>query len=178
MVCSVHRSKRDLGWTPGRIAIAMGLLVGALTIGSWPLPGSTVGATTAHASPPTATDHVETGSAGPDAVTAFGSASSVVPGTSLPGLNAPIVGIAATPDGHGYWLEAADGGVFTFGDAPFEGSLGNLTLNAPIVGIAATPDGHGYWLVAADGGVFTFGDAPFEGSLGNLTRSTRRICRA
>ena len=63
----------------------------------------------------------------------------------------------------------ADGGVFTFGDAAFEGSLGDLTLNAPIVGITATPDGRGYWLVGADGGVFTFGDAPFEGSLGNLT---------
>ena len=78
-------------------------------------------------------------------------------------------GSRATPDGHGYWLVAADGGVFTFGDALFYGSLGNLALNAPIVGISATPDGHGYWLVAADGGVFTFGDAPFDGSLGNLT---------
>ena len=34
-------------------------------------------------------------------------------------LNAPIVGIAATPDGDGYYLVAADGGVFTFGDAHF-----------------------------------------------------------
>jgi hypothetical protein len=37
-------------------------------------------------------------------------------------LAAPIVGMAATPDGQGYWLVAADGGIFTFGDAPFEGS--------------------------------------------------------
>ena len=29
----------------------------------------------------------------------------------------PIVGMAATPDGKGYWLVAADGGIFTFGDA-------------------------------------------------------------
>jgi hypothetical protein len=113
--------------------------------------------------------HLESGSAGPDAVTAFGAASSAVPGTSFLTLNAPIVAIAATPDGGGYWLVAADGGVFTFGDATFEGSLGNLTLNAPIVGIAATPDGGGYWLVAADGGVFTFGDATFEGSDGGTT---------
>ncbi len=77
--------------------------------------------------------------------------------------------MAGTPDGRGYWLVAADGGVFTFGDAAFEGSLGSVTLNAPIVGMAGTPDGRGYWLVAADGGVFTFGDASFEGSLGNLT---------
>jgi hypothetical protein len=27
-------------------------------------------------------------------------------------LNAPIVGIAATPDGHGYWEVSADGGLF------------------------------------------------------------------
>ena len=26
--------------------------------------------------------------------------------------------LAATPDGHGYWLVASDGRVFPFGDAP------------------------------------------------------------
>ena len=56
-------------------------------------------------------------------------------------LNQPIVGMAATPDGNGYWLVAADGGIFTFGDAHFYGSTGNLHLNQPIVGMAATPDG-------------------------------------
>jgi hypothetical protein len=34
--------------------------------------------------------------------------------------------MAATPDGGGYWLTAADGGVFTFGDAPYDGSAGSL----------------------------------------------------
>ena len=48
-------------------------------------------------------------------------------------LDAPIVGMAATPDGGGYWLVAADGGVFTFGDAPFDGSAGSNGLVAPIV---------------------------------------------
>jgi hypothetical protein len=81
-------------------------------------------------------------------------------------LNAPVVGMAATPDGRGYWLVAADGGVFSFGDARFYGSMGGHHLNAPIVGMAATPDGQGYWLVAADGGVFNFGGAPFDGSMG------------
>ena len=52
-------------------------------------------------------------------------------------LNAPIVGIAATPDGKGYWLVAADGGIFAFGDAQFYGSMGGQHLNAPVVGIAA-----------------------------------------
>jgi N-acetylmuramoyl-L-alanine amidase len=61
--------------------------------------------------------------------------------------NAPIVGMAATPDGGGYWLVASDGGIFTFGDAGFFGSEGGTALNAPIVGMATTPDGGGYWLI-------------------------------
>ena len=81
-------------------------------------------------------------------------------------LNEPIVGMAATPDGGGYWLVASDGGVFTYGDAQFYGSTGGLKLNKPVVGMAATPDGGGYWLVASDGGVFTYGDAQFYGSTG------------
>ena len=81
-------------------------------------------------------------------------------------LNAPIVGLASTPDSKGYWLVAADGGVFAFGDAAFSGSEGGHHLNSPIVGMASTPDGNGYWLVAADGGVFAFGDAAFSGSEG------------
>ena len=83
-------------------------------------------------------------------------------------VNAPIVGIAPTPDGEGYWLVGADGGVFTFGDARFFGSLGALPLAQPVVAMAPTPDGGGYWLVAADGGVFAFGDATFHGSLGGV----------
>ncbi len=75
----------------------------------------------------------------------------------------------STPDGKGYWLVAADGGIFTFGDAGFYGSTGAMTLNKPIVGMASTPDGKGYWLVAADGGIFTFGDAGFYGSTGAMT---------
>ncbi len=83
-------------------------------------------------------------------------------------LNAPIVGIAPTPDGGGFWLVASDGGVFAFGNASFYGSTGSLKLNKPIVGIAATHDGGGYWLVASDGGVFAFGDAVFSGSMGGM----------
>ena len=62
----------------------------------------------------------------------------------------------------GYWLSAADGGVFAFGSAMFHGSAVGLHPVAPVVGMAASPTG-GYWLVASDGGVFSFG-APFFGS--------------
>ena len=58
-------------------------------------------------------------------------------------LNQPIVGMAATPDGSGYWLVASDGGIFSYGDATFYGSTGSITLNKPIVGMAATTDGNG-----------------------------------
>jgi hypothetical protein len=53
-------------------------------------------------------------------------------------LNAPIVGMAATPDGGGYWLVAADGGVFSFGDAAFSGAAAGSTTGAPIVGVNRT----------------------------------------
>ncbi len=39
-------------------------------------------------------------------------------------LNEPVVGIAATTDGGGYWEVASDGGIFSFGDAGFHGSMG------------------------------------------------------
>ncbi len=80
----------------------------------------------------------------------------------------PVVGMAPTPDGGGYWLVAADGGIFSFGDAAFFGSTGGMRLNSPVVGMAPTPDGGGYWLVASDGGIFSFGDAPFVGSIGGV----------
>jgi hypothetical protein len=72
--------------------------------------------------------------------------------------------MAATDNGAGYWLAAADGGIFTFGDAPFDGSMGGTVLAQPVVGITATPDDGGYRMVAADGGIFDFGDAAFSGS--------------
>ncbi|MEA3078255.1 MAG: hypothetical protein QOF60_3163, partial [Actinomycetota bacterium] len=81
-------------------------------------------------------------------------------------LNAPIVGLATTPTGAGYYLLGGDGGIFTFGDATFYGSTGSLKLNRPVVGMASTPTNLGYWLVASDGGIFTFGDAGFFGSTG------------
>ncbi|HUI05099.1 MAG TPA: SpoIID/LytB domain-containing protein [Acidimicrobiales bacterium] len=68
----------------------------------------------------------------------------------------------------GYWMAATDGGVFSFGNAGFHGSLGGVRLAQPVVGVAATPDGGGYWMDASDGGVFAFGDAGFHGSTGGI----------
>jgi hypothetical protein len=84
-----------------------------------------------------------------------------------------VVGMADTHGGEGYWLVAADGGVFAFGDAGFYGSMGGAELNAPIVGVGATPAGNGYRLVAADGGIFAFGDAGFYGSMGGRQLTPR-----
>jgi len=68
----------------------------------------------------------------------------------------------------GYWLVAADGGIFAF-DAPFLGSTGSLQLVQPVNGMAALADGQGYWFVASDGGVFNTGAAGFLGSMGGAT---------
>jgi hypothetical protein len=100
------------------------------------------------------------------AVHDFGSAPAL--GAPSQSLNAPLVGMAPTADGKGYWLLGQDGGVFSYGTAAFYGSTGGRHLNQPVIGIAATPSGHGYWLVASDGGIFSFGDASFHGSTGAL----------
>jgi N-acetylmuramoyl-L-alanine amidase len=54
-------------------------------------------------------------------------------------------------------LAASDGGVFTYGNAAYSGSLGGTGLPAPVVGMAAAPGGTGYWLVV--------GSAPLAGKV-------------
>ena len=70
-------------------------------------------------------------------------------------LDQPVVAITPTPDGHGYWLAAADGGVFTLGDAGFQGSAAVMMRAVPVTGIIVTGDlathNIGYQLVSADG---------------------------
>jgi hypothetical protein len=85
-----------------------------------------------------------------------------------PALPGGLSAHAAAAPTKGYWFVAADGGIFSYGDAGFLGSTGSLKLNQPIVGMAPTPTGRGYWFVAADGGVFSFGDGYFYGSTGAL----------
>ncbi|MBP9116259.1 MAG: glucosaminidase domain-containing protein [Acidimicrobiia bacterium] len=92
-------------------------------------------------------------------------------------LNYSGVGNGCAPDaqppsaqtaGAGYWMVAPDGGIFTFGQAQFYGSMGGQRLNKPMIGLAATKTNGGYWTFAADGGIFSFGDAQFYGSTGSI----------
>ncbi len=87
-----------------------------------------------------------------------------VAGMAVP--SAPPAGAATSATA--YWLVASDGGIFSFGGAPYYGSTGGMVLNKPVVGMAATPDGGGYWLVASDGGIFSYGNAHFFGSTGSI----------
>ena len=89
-------------------------------------------------------------------------------------LNKPIVGMAATPDGGGYWLVASDGGIFNYGDAGFYGVAGSINLNKPIVGMAADPGRR--WLLA--GGHrwrhLHLRERPFFGSAGARPQQAHR----
>jgi len=67
-----------------------------------------------------------------------------------------------TPDG--YYMAARDGGVFSYCNAPFFGSMGGQPIAAPVVGMSTTPSRNGYWEVGADGGTYAFGGAGFHGS--------------
>ncbi|HVM41489.1 MAG TPA: CAP domain-containing protein [Acidimicrobiia bacterium] len=87
---------------------------------------------------------------------------------------APFTALSANRCGNGYRLLLADGGVFAFGAATYEGSVPGLRAGGHAVGLskaidlAPTPSGEGYWMLDADGGVFAFGDARFRGSLPQL----------
>ncbi len=89
-------------------------------------------------------------------------------GASATAVDFPYRAIARDATGNGYWIGGSDGGIFSYGDAAFHGSVGGHTLNAKVVGMAATHDGAGYWLAGADGGVFSFGNAAFHGSAGGI----------
>jgi len=91
-------------------------------------------------------------------------------------LNAPVVGMVPSADGGGYFLVAADGGVFAFGDARFEGScpaIGGCAGSA----VAVVPDatGNGYWLVTDTGHVYSFGDARYYGEPGPVGTVTSAV---
>jgi hypothetical protein len=100
----------------------------------------------------------------------------------------PVVGIAATPDGQGYWLATSSGAAVAAGDAATFGATpgaptggrpgtasnpGRATARdapaqdppdpAPVTGLMPTPDGRGALLVRSDGAVGPLGDAVYSG---------------
>jgi plastocyanin len=75
--------------------------------------------------------------------------------------SSPIVAIADSADGKGYWQVGANGSVYSFGDAPFVGSAAGK-VSAPISAIIVDPRGFGYVLVGQDGSAYVF-DTQFPG---------------
>jgi hypothetical protein len=67
----------------------------------------------------------------------------------------PIIGMAEDPATGGYWLVAANGGVFAFHASyfPNPGGLSGVVDSAPTV------SGNGYWLVTSAGAVHNYGAA-------------------
>jgi hypothetical protein len=103
----------------------------------------------------------------PNSALPFGTGADVVPAVSI-GPITPVVGIAATPDGHGYWMVTAGGGVWNLGTARSYGSLAGRSLPAPIVAMASSGNGRGYWLLGANGSVYPFGNALPYGEASSL----------
>ena len=98
-------------------------------------------------------------------------------GSGLPNaLRSPVVGMVSSHDDGGYFMVAADGGIFAFGDAKFEGScydVGGCAQNGIPIAVMPDASGNGYWVVSALGSVYGFGDAPYLGgppvSAGTIT---------
>jgi cell wall-associated NlpC family hydrolase len=97
-------------------------------------------------------------------VWAFGGAGNFARDPQGAGVPSPVVAVAATPSGNGYWLLTSGGTVLAAGGAGSFGP-GASGLGRPAVDMAPTPDGLGYWVVSTTGSVYTFGDARFFGSL-------------
>ena len=86
----------------------------------------------------------------------------------LPRYGSSVVGLSPTTGANGYRMATSDGGILSFGQGLYYGSMGGTQLHRPVVALASTPDTKGYWEVASDGGIFAFGDATFHGSTGSI----------
>ncbi|MDQ1489384.1 MAG: hypothetical protein QOJ23_1898 [Actinomycetota bacterium] len=84
------------------------------------------------------------------------------PALGRAGAGEPEPRTASSSSAGGYWLYAADGGVFSFGTAGYAGAVHNQGND--IAGMAATPSGNGYWMADDDGDVFVAGDATVYGN--------------
>jgi cell wall-associated NlpC family hydrolase len=58
--------------------------------------------------------------------------------------------MTVSPDGNGYTLAGADGGIYPFGNAVSYGSNDAVVPTPPVTHIVSTPDGQGYWLLDPD----------------------------
>jgi len=78
------------------------------------------------------------------------------------------VGIAAVPDGSGYWLLSTSAYTQAFGSADPSVSPATCTVfnnggaldPGGTTAMAATASGHGYWMVTGPGYIYGCGDAP------------------
>jgi hypothetical protein len=52
---------------------------------------------------------------------------------------APVIGMARTPSGNGYWLAGRDGAIYAFGDARTYGAADGIALTRPIMTVASSP---------------------------------------
>lgn len=103
------------------------------------------------------------------AVVAYGGAPYLGSGLAR---SAPVVGIAASPSGKGYWLVTASGQVIGFGDArKYSGPSPRTTVR----GIAASAHGHGYLLLDRTGKVYPYGDAVSYGGASGCPGPFRAI---
>lgn len=73
---------------------------------------------------------------------------------------APIIGMAATRSGRGYWLLAKNGVVYAFGNAR---QLPRIRKPGPYAGIVSDPHG-GYWVFTTTGRVYRSKGTPWYGS--------------
>jgi len=87
----------------------------------------------------------------------------------------PVVAIAATRDGEGYWLATRGGGVRAFGDASSGSDLGTTGWT---VGLTTDPTGSGWWAVTSTGTVTAGGGAPALAAPGAHGSPVRGIAAA
>lgn len=99
---------------------------------------------------------------------------SLLPFVPRPLEEAPVAQIIKHPTIGYIVLQSKDGGIFSYGGAPFYGSVPSIIPGGvKVVGAAWTPSGFGYWVLGLDGGVFSFGDAVYKGGFNQLDTATK-----
>ena len=99
-------------------------------------------------------------------------------GSGLPdSLNQPIVGMVPSANGQGYYMVAADGGVFAF-NSTFAGSCPGIGgCSGAAVAVAPDASGNGYWLATSTGHIYSFGNAPYFGAPGSQSSPIMSMVR-